>query len=71
MDIKSERNVQGTFLSCERNLQRTDRCWQDRDHTDGHYITLPLFAEQLTRTFEVLVIKMKVKIFPSNYISLI
>ena len=26
---------------------------QDRDHTDGHYITL--FAEQLTRTFEVLV----------------
>ena len=27
---------------------------QDGDHTDGHYITL--FAEQLTRTFEVLVI---------------
>ena len=26
---------------------------QDGDHTDGHYITL--FAEQLTRTFEVLV----------------
>ena len=25
----------------------------DADHTDGHYITL--FAEQLTRTFEVLV----------------
>ena len=28
---------------------------QDGDHTDGHYITL--FAEQLTRTFEVLVIE--------------
>ena len=27
---------------------------QDGDHTDGHYITL--FAEQLTRTFEVLVL---------------
>ena len=26
---------------------------QDGDHTDGHYITP--FAEQLTRTFEVLV----------------
>ena len=26
---------------------------QDVDHTDGHYITV--FAEQLTRTFEVLV----------------
>ena len=26
---------------------------QDGDHTDGHYITL--FAEQLTRTFKVLV----------------
>ena len=26
---------------------------QDGDHSDGHYITL--FAEQLTRTFEVLV----------------
>ena len=27
---------------------------QDEDHADGHYITL--FAEQLTRTFEVLVV---------------
>ena len=27
---------------------------QDGDHTDGHYITM--FAEQLTRTFEVLVL---------------
>ena len=27
---------------------------QDGDHSDGHYITL--FAEQLTRTFEVLVL---------------
>ena len=27
---------------------------QDGDHSEGHYITL--FAEQLTRTFEVLVI---------------
>ena len=31
----------------------TDSYLQDRDNTDGHYITL--FAEQLTRTFEVLV----------------
>ena len=30
----------------------TDSYLQDRDNTDGHYITL--FAEQLTRTFEVL-----------------
>ena len=30
---------------------------QDGDHTDGHYITL--FAEQLTRTFEVLVLLFK------------
>ena len=52
-DITCERKVQGTDFSCERNSQRTDRCWQDGDHTDGHYITL--FSEQLTRTFEVLV----------------
>ncbi len=32
-----------------------DRCKLD-DHTDGHYITL--FTEQLTRTFEVLVLNM-------------
>ena len=48
-DTTSERNVQGTDITCERNVQGTDT-----DHTDGHYITL--FAEQLTRTFEVLVI---------------
>ena len=39
-DITGERNVQGTDITCERNV---------------HYITLALFAEQLTRTFEVLV----------------
>ena len=53
MDITSERNVQGMGITCERNVQGTDSCWQDGDHTDGHYTTL--FAEQLTRTFEVLV----------------
>ena len=37
----------------EWNVQWTDSCLQDGDHTDGHY--LALFAEQLTRTFEVLV----------------
>ena len=35
---------------------------QDGDQTDRHYITL--FAEQLTRTFEVLV-----KLFPSIFFS--
>ena len=30
---------------------------QDGDHIDGHYITM--FAEQLTRTFEVLVKSVK------------
>ena len=49
-DIKSERNVQGTDITCEKC---TDICLQDGYHTGGHYITL--FAEQLTRTFEVLV----------------
>ena len=42
MDITSERNIQGT-----------DSSLQDGDHTDGYFITL--FAEQLTRPFEVLV----------------
>ena len=42
MDITSERNIQGT-----------DSSLQDGDHTDGCFITL--FAEQLTRPFEVLV----------------
>ena len=46
--------VQGTNITYERNVQGIDSCLQDGDHTDGHYITL-LFAEQLTRTFEVLV----------------
>ena len=31
------------------------KCHQKGDHTDGHYSTLPLFPEQLTRPFEVLV----------------
>ena len=42
MDITNERNIQGT-----------DSSLQDGDHTDGYFITL--FAEQLTRPFEVLV----------------
>ena len=50
MDITSERNVQGMDIT---SGQGPDYCLQDGDHTDGHYITL--FAEQLTRTFEVLV----------------
>ena len=52
-DITSEGNVQGTDISCEINVQGTYSCLQGGDHTDGHYITL--FAEQLTRTYEVLV----------------
>ena len=35
--------------TCERNMQGTDDCLQD-----GHYIKL--FAEQLTRIFEVFVL---------------
>ena len=53
-DLTSERKVQGTNISCVRNVQGTDKCLIDGDHTDGHYNTM--FAEQLTRTFEVLVI---------------
>ena len=49
----SIKNVQWTDIKSERNVQGTDSCWQDGDHTDGHFITL--FAEQLTRTFKVLV----------------
>ena len=41
------------YITSERNVQGTDSCLQDEDRTDGHYITL--FAEQLTRPFEVLV----------------
>ena len=52
-DIISEMNVQGTNITCVRNLQVTDKCLIDGDQTDGHYNTM--FAEQLTRTFEVLV----------------
>ena len=52
-DITSDRNVKGTYITSERNVQGTDSCLQDEDRTDGHYITL--FAEQLTRPFEVLV----------------
>ena len=40
-------------IAFERNVQGTDSCLQDGDHTDRHYITL--FAEQLTTTFDVLV----------------
>ena len=43
MDIASERNIQGT-----------DSSSQDGGHTDGYFIIL--FAEQLTRPFEVLVL---------------
>ena len=49
----NERNIQWTDISCERNIQGTDSFLQDGDYTDGYYIAL--FAEQLTRTFEVLV----------------
>ena len=46
-DITYERNIQKMDVTSKRKLQGTD-------HSDGHYITL--FAEQLTRTFEVLLI---------------
>ena len=57
-DTTSERNVQGTDITCKRNVKRTDRFLEDGDHTDGHYITL--FAEQLTRTIVVLVVDIEV-----------
>ena len=44
-------NVQWTDIKSERNVQGTDSCGQDGDHTGGHYISL--FAEQLTRTLKV------------------
>ena len=46
-------------IICVKNVKGTERCLQDGDHTDGHYITLhhtAVFAEQLTRTFQVLVL---------------
>ena len=46
-------NVMVMGIKGERNVQGTDNFLQDEDCSDGHYITL--FAEQLTRTFEVLV----------------
>ena len=46
-------NVMVMGITGERNVQGTDNFLQDVDRSDGHYITL--FAEQLTRTFEVLV----------------
>ena len=52
-DITCERNVQGMDITSERNIQQTYSSLQDGDHTDGYFITL--FAEQLTRSFEVLV----------------
>ena len=52
-DIRSEMNVQGTNITCVRNVQWTFKCLTDGDYTNGHYNTM--FAEQLTRTFEVLV----------------
>ena len=55
----------GTTITYERNIQGTESSLQDGDHIDGYFITL--FAEQLTRTFEVLV-----KIIPgifTRYIS--
>ena len=54
-DITCERNVQTMDVTSKRKLQGTDSILKDGDHTDGHYI--PVFAEQLTRTFEVLVFK--------------
>ena len=65
-ETTSEKNVHGWTLhmrgmcrglminiTCERNILGTYGYLQDWDHTDRHYMTL--FAEQLTRTFEVLV----------------
>ena len=47
-------HVREMYRKWKLQVQRSYRGQlQDRDHTDGHYITL--FAEQLTRTFEVLV----------------
>ena len=42
---------QTTDHTNERNVQGTDSCLQDGDLTDGQYIKL--FAEQLTKTFEM------------------
>ena len=60
-DITNERNIPGTDIACERNVHGTDSCLQDRYNTDGHYITL--FSEQLTRTFEVLVLKTSIPLW--------
>ena len=37
---KRDAHIQRTDLTFERNVQSSERCWQDGDHTDGHYITL-------------------------------
>ena len=50
-DITFERNVQKMDVTSKGSYRGQK---QDGDHTDGYYITM--FAEQLTRTFEVLVI---------------
>ena len=55
--ITCERNVWWTDITCEKNVQGTDSCLQDGNHTDGQsIISRIMFTEQLTRTFEVLVI---------------
>ena len=63
MDITSKKNVQGTDITSERYRERKLHVREIyrgqihnllQDYTDGHYIKL--FAEQLTRTFEVLVV---------------
>ena len=47
-------HVREMYRKWKLQVQRSYRGQlQDGDHTDGHYITL--FAEQLTRTFKVLV----------------
>ena len=44
----------GSDITFERNEQGKYSCLKDGDHAAGHYIIL--FAEQLIRTFEVLVL---------------
>ena len=47
------RDSQGTKRNTQMSNIRTDKNYiLTEDHTDGHFITL--FAEQLTRPFEVL-----------------
>ena len=58
MDITSERNIQGMDITCERHEQGTDTgSCMEISLMDITSQCIAMFAEQLTRTFEVLVKK--------------